>query len=145
MTYPYEQTKSCGRRIDRHRLLMERLVGRKLGRFEYVHHKNGNKRDNRIENLELVTPAIHAIKHGQWKYARTKICLVCGKEFTPEATKRRRAKTCGRECGYRLLSQLFRRPNAPRSMYRDGAMPSEVAARGCRPSRRSSSGRRSKR
>ena len=52
MKYPYKQAKTKGRRIDEHRLKVEKLIGRKLGRFEFVHHVDEDKRNNEIENLE---------------------------------------------------------------------------------------------
>jgi len=40
--------------IRLHRLIMENHLGRKLNRVEEIHHRNGNRLDNNIENLELM-------------------------------------------------------------------------------------------
>jgi hypothetical protein len=42
---------------------MEQMLGRKLARHEHVHHLNGDKTDNRIENLALIPAREHHRQH----------------------------------------------------------------------------------
>jgi predicted nucleic acid-binding Zn ribbon protein len=75
--------------VYKHRLVMEEELGRRLAREEHVHHKDGNKRNNDIENLELISNKIHAHMHKGFKKKRP--CSVCGKETYNELF-------CSQEC-----------------------------------------------
>lgn len=46
-----------------HTIIMERSIGRYLKENEVVHHKNRNRQDNRIENLELMDKKKHMSMH----------------------------------------------------------------------------------
>ena len=61
--YPYKRMKVDGKCIDRHRLVMEKKLGRKLGSWELVHHKDEDKTNDHPDNLELTTRSKHAKHH----------------------------------------------------------------------------------
>lgn len=49
--------------VMEHRLVMEKELGRYLERSEIVHHINGDRQDNRVENLQVVSRSKHVSDH----------------------------------------------------------------------------------
>lgn len=58
--------------VMEHILIMERAIGRYITREEVVHHKNHNRNDNRLENLELMTFKAHAGLHMKERWEKRK-------------------------------------------------------------------------
>lgn len=63
-THPRRGTRNY---MYEHIIVMEKHIGRYLEPGEVVHHINGNKIDNRIENLLLLTNSEHIALHAKLK------------------------------------------------------------------------------
>lgn len=84
---------------------MEIKLGRKLNRFELVHHKNGDIQDNQLDNLELKT----IIKHTKDHLIKIHKCIVCGKENVGSKTYKKMCRKHYRQVKKGKLSLYPRR------------------------------------
>ena len=103
------------------RILMEEKLGRPLEPNEDVHHIDGNKLNNNLDNLAIVMHGEHQKQHSEKFFDTKENCCVCGKEFIFTAKQWRnyyadlrrgkhRGITCSRHCAYLFGTQeQFRR------------------------------------
>lgn len=66
--HPYVQE---GKKLQ-HRIVAEQKIGRPLAPGEVVHHINGNKKDNRPENLDVMLKGEHMSMHSTERWAKRK-------------------------------------------------------------------------
>lgn len=83
-----------------HRLVVEAFQGPRPEGYE-CRHLNGDKADNRLENLQWGTQsenALDRVRHGTHQWAKQTHCSKAGHEFTPENTYVRPSRPRSRAC-----------------------------------------------
>lgn len=99
-------------KIYEHVHVMEEHIGRRLNPDECVHHKDRNRGNNDIDNLQLMTRSDHTALHqkeDRKKEDRTasrvdSSCLVCG-DLINDLEGRKR-KFCSHKCSITALSRF---------------------------------------
>lgn len=79
MTYVVVKVDNRKRWPYEHRVVAERMIGRKLKRGEVVHHVNEDTLDNRPENLRVMLAGDHVSMHGKitaWSRKHSE-CIEC--------------------------------------------------------------------
>jgi len=95
----YKGIKINGKKIDKHRWIMEQHLGRKLKRNEVVHHKKENGGDI-LKNLEVKSLSEHSRYHQ--KKNPHKHCELCGRLLNYNE------KCTNNKCFPRMKEGLFR-------------------------------------
>lgn len=94
-----------------HRVVMENHIGRLLDSSEVVHHINGNKKDNRVENLEVMTALEHSLHHGEDRERQVSelVCTNCNKVFTRFTNQvnlgNKLGQFCSRSCNGKYIAK----------------------------------------
>lgn len=99
-----------------HRVIMENFIDRELLDDEEIHHIDGNKKNNSIDNLMIVKRGYHQSMHSA-KYPDghcvTLICPECGISFERGYNQRPEVKGttnayCSRRCNGRVSMRVYR-------------------------------------
>ena len=73
--YVHILVEGAGKYILEHRFLMENKIGRRLTNQEHVHHIDGDKSNNSLNNLMLLTINEHARIHGDERKGKPRVCI----------------------------------------------------------------------
>jgi len=106
--YAYLPNNPCANKAGKvyiHRLIMSKKLNRLLLEDEVVHHKDENKLNFSLDNLELTNQSEHGRMHQNKNgfVKEDKNCLYCDGLFTPSQKK---VKFCSPEC-YALHRRKF--------------------------------------
>lgn len=104
--------KYPGKNTPEHRWVMEQHLGRPLEKNEHIHHLNGDKMDNRIENLEIVDRSTHNRLHFQDRLPGVLASHQAKKRFS-WSQEYEHCIECGstdrKHCGHGLCSRCYLR------------------------------------
>lgn len=114
ITEPVHPNATKNKYVLHHRIVMENHLGRIFRPDEVVHHINGNKKDNRTSNLEILSKASHGRLHGLERGVLLVdlVCPQCGKKFTKSKrathlSKPKQNKTfCPRSCNGKFAREV---------------------------------------
>lgn len=95
--HPFSYANGC---VYLHRLVMENHLGRFLDPSEHVHHKDENRTNNSVDNLEILSASEHAKLH---LTKVTTIKCICGKSFQQNDS---RQKYCSIACSNSTRSKI---------------------------------------
>ena len=97
--HPKSHKDGC---IYKHRYMMELLLGRVLDDDEIVHHKDEDRKNNNINNLEIKTNSKHISDHmgGEIKEC---VCPICNTNFLPKSKK---IVYCSGKCSHRNQERI---------------------------------------
>lgn len=93
----YIQVFIKGKSVLEHRYVMEQHIGRALSSDEIIHHINGNRADNRIENLLITSLKDHPKFHPRETRTRCLVCEVCGSIYPLQESQYKYRKKKGQE------------------------------------------------
>lgn len=79
-------------RILEHRHVVQQTLGRKLRRREYVHHIDGDKHNNALKNLQVMSQKEHAKLHPRVCSLETAAKISAAKKGKPQPWARANAK-----------------------------------------------------